>query len=156
MPLLFACTLAMVLSAATSGLAADVGLAKQIELMQKQIAALQQEVTALKATFLIADGSLSLTVKKDQREVIGGNELADVGRNLALQVGGSASQSFGQDLNLAAGRQIVITAGDQLTLKSGQASIVLQKNGDISITGTNVRTKASGEISLKGAKIQQN
>jgi type VI secretion system secreted protein VgrG len=41
-------------------------------------------------------------------------------------------------------------------LKCGQASIILKKNGDISITGNEISIKASGDIVLKGQKILQN
>jgi hypothetical protein len=58
--------------------------------------------------------------------------------------------------NLWIGRSIGSGAGEKLTLKSGEESIILKKNGEITINGTNVRAKASGELDLRGAKIRQN
>jgi type VI secretion system secreted protein VgrG len=52
--------------------------------------------------------------------------------------------------------EVYALAGQQLTLKTGQASIILRKNGDITINGTNIRAKASGELDLTEAKIRQN
>lgn len=49
----------------------------------------------------------------------------------------------------------MVLAGEQLTLKPGRESIILKK-GEITINGTNVRAKASGELDLRGAKIRQN
>jgi type VI secretion system secreted protein VgrG len=71
-------------------------------------------------------------------------------------VGGNTSQQSGQNINLSAGKQFLIAAADEITLKAGQASIVLKKNGDISIKGSNIRAEASGDLVLKGARIQQN
>jgi type VI secretion system secreted protein VgrG len=48
-----------------------------------------------------------------------------------------------------------ISAPDEFTLKCGQATIVLKKTGDISISGQEISIKASGDIILKGQKILQ-
>jgi type VI secretion system secreted protein VgrG len=101
-------------------------------------------------------GSHSETVGGNNAVTIGADLSTSVGRDMALKSGRNANQSVGQDLNIAAGKEIVINAGDQLTLKTGEASIILRKNGDITINGTNVRAKASGELDLRGAKIRQN
>jgi len=70
------------------------------------------------------------------------------GRNLVLNVGNA--------ITIEAQKTVTIFAADELTLKCGQAAIVLKKNGDISITGTDISVKASGDLVLKGQKIVQN
>jgi type VI secretion system secreted protein VgrG len=101
-------------------------------------------------------GSHSETVGGNSAITVGADQSTSVGRDLRIKSGRNSDQSVGQDLSIAAGKEIVINAGDQLTLKTGQASIILKKSGDITINGTNVRAKASGELDLKGAKIRQN
>ena len=57
-----------------------------------------------------------------------------------------------------------MTAEDEITFVSGEASIVLKKNGDITIKGKNITlngsgdisVKASGNVTVKGSKIAQN
>jgi type VI secretion system secreted protein VgrG len=71
-------------------------------------------------------------------------------------VGGNTTQQSGQNVKLIAGKQFLITAADEITLKAGQASIVLKKNGELSIKGINIRAEASGDLVLKAARIQQN
>ena len=182
-------TMAILLWTPASTYAAEGSVPQQLELMRKQVAALQREVALLKSALQISDGgSVLLVVRRDKREAVGANSVTEiggslqesvggshsetvggnsaitvgadqstsVGRDLALKSGRNADQSAGQDLSIAAGKEIVIRAGDELTLKTGQASIILKKNGEITINGTNVRAKASGELDLRGAKIRQN
>jgi type VI secretion system secreted protein VgrG len=93
-------------------------------------------------------GALSETVGKDLRLNIGTDGRLIVGRNFSL--------AAGNGITIEAQKSISISAGDELTINCGQASIVLQKNGDISITGKEVSVKASGNIVLKGQKILEN
>lgn len=101
-------------------------------------------------------GSHSETVGRNSAITIGADQSTSISRDLALNAGRNANQSVGQDLSITAGKEIVINAGDELILKTGQASIILKKNGDITINGTNVTVKASGDLELRGAKIRQN
>ena len=182
-------TMAIILSSSASSYAAEASVPQQLELMRKQLAALQREVALLRSALQISDGgSAQFVARRDKKETVGANSVTEIGGNLQESIGGSQSEtvggnsaitigadlstsvgrdltfksgrnanhSVGQDLSIAAGKEIVINAGDQLTLKTGQASIILRKNGDITINGTNVRAKASGELDLKGAKIRQN
>lgn len=101
-------------------------------------------------------GLHSETVGGNRASTVGADQSTTIGRDLALKAGRNANQSVGNDLSITAGKEFVINAGDQLILKTGQASIILKKNGDITINGTHIRAKASGELDLKGAKIRQN
>jgi type VI secretion system secreted protein VgrG len=162
---------------------------QQLELMRKQVAALQRELALLKSALQVSDsGSAQFVVRRDKKETVGASSVTEIGGNLQESIGGShsetvgrnsaitigadqsttvggdlalkagrnAGQSAGQDLSITAGKEIVINAGDELILKTGQASIILKKNGDITINGTHIRAKASGELELTGAKIRQN
>ena len=61
-------------------------------------------------------------------------------------------------------RQFISVAHNQVVVKIGEASIVLKPNGSIEIKGREitvagsgrVAVKASGDLVLKGSKIQQN
>ena len=53
-------------------------------------------------------------------------------------------------------KEIVIEAEDKITLTAGDASITLEKNGDITIKGKNISHKADSDIVMKASKIAQN
>jgi type VI secretion system secreted protein VgrG len=103
-------------------------------------------------------------VGSDKQANVGGNLSEAVGKDFRLNIGVDGRLTIGRNFSLAAGNGIIveaqkavtISAADELTLKCGQSSIVLKKNGDISITGKEISVKASGDLVLKGQKILQN
>ena len=58
----------------------------------------------------------------------------------------------------------MVSAGDEITLKTGKASITMRNNGDILISGGNIKFTATGKIEgtadsdvkIKGSKIAHN
>ena len=101
-------------------------------------------------------GSRTETIGSNRAVTVGTDQVEKIGKDLSFQVGGNTTQQSGKNVNFIAGKQFLITAADAITLKAGQASIVLKKNGEISIEGSNIRAEASGDLVLKGARIQQN
>ena len=93
-------------------------------------------------------GSQSITVGTTQTETIGQDQVQKIGRNMF--------QNAGLDVNIGAGKRTIISAGDQLILRTGQASIVLSKNGDITIQGKNIQIKGSADVIIKGSKVTTN
>ena len=63
-----------------------------------------------------------------------------------------------------AAKHTLIEAGEQLTLKCGSAALVMTKDGTITIEGKDItingsgkiNIKASGEVTVKGSKINNN
>jgi type VI secretion system secreted protein VgrG len=61
-------------------------------------------------------------------------------------------------------KNLTINAGDQITITTGDASILMKKDGTITIKGKDITIKGSGKIVgeadanmiLKGQKILQN
>ena len=53
-------------------------------------------------------------------------------------------------------KKIQINAKDEVSIVSGKASILLKKNGDITIQGKKITVKGSGDVVIKGKKIAQN
>ena len=58
----------------------------------------------------------------------------------------------------------MVDAGDQISLVTGSASIVMKKDGTITIKGKDItiegsgkiNVKASSDVTIKGSKVQQN
>jgi len=130
----------------------------------------------------------TITIEKDRTESVGGNESVTVSKNRShsvtkndsldvsenrttnitkkdtTSVGDDRSTTVGKNDKLDVSKKLLIQAGDEITIKSGDASIVLKKNGEITIKGKDVVVEGSGKITikassdlvLKGSKIAAN
>jgi type VI secretion system secreted protein VgrG len=103
---------------------------------------------------------------------VGANSSENVGANKSVDAGGNISESAGKDVNVSSGKKMSLTAGDdfaisgskkgvisiadELSITCGKASIVMKKNGDITINGKAITIKGSGDVIIKGKKILQN
>jgi type VI secretion system secreted protein VgrG len=114
-----------------------------------------QTVTAAarQTTIVAAD---SLTVGAAASMSVAGGRSADVGGDDSVSVGGAGSITIGKDGSIKVGKQFTIEATDGIVIKAGDASITLQKSGDIVIKGKNISENASGNVTVKGSKISQN
>ena len=103
-------------------------------------------------------------IGSDKQVTVGGGLSEAVGKDFRLNIGVDGRLAMGRNFSLAAGngitvdaqKTVIISAADELILKCGEASIVLKKSGDISITGKAISVKASGDLVLKGQKILEN
>jgi len=95
-------------------------------------------------------------VGADQAVVIGKNRSAAVNGTDTLQVGEARTTTIGGADSLRAGKSLTITIGDQVAITTGQASIVMKKDGTITIEGTTITLRVSGNIVLKASKIIEN
>jgi type VI secretion system secreted protein VgrG len=95
---------------------------------------------------------------------VGGAETINVKGNESLSVGGNRTADITGDDTVSIGKNLSITATDTITIKVGSASIIMKKDGTITIDGKNITVTGSGEIvakasknmTLKGQKILQN
>lgn len=108
-------------------------------------------------------GDFRLQVAGLQNVAIQGARSTSLGSSDRLQVGGDALYQFGRGLKVAAGsdlgvtaRTIQLNATETLILKTGAASISLRKDGLVVISGAIVDIKASGDVTIKGSKINTN
>jgi type VI secretion system secreted protein VgrG len=117
-------------------------------------------------------GSHTIGVGGDQAVRVGGGQTFSVTGDQGFTVGGNGSQTVSGNLSVnvtgdaavVSGKTLTIEATDEITIKTGSASIVMKKNGDISIDGNNIAHTGSGKIShkadgdviIKGQKISQN
>lgn len=109
-------------------------------------------------------GNQNRRIKGSSTEAIGGshsisvgtNQTESIGQDLVQKIGRNVFQNSGLDINIEAGKRTIISAADQLILRTGQASIVLNKNGDITIEGRDIRMKGSADVIIKGSKVTTN
>jgi type VI secretion system secreted protein VgrG len=104
------------------------------------------------------------TIGKDESISIGGGRTESVAKDESVSISGARSHSVGKDDSLSVAKNLSISAGDSITLTTGAASIVLKKDGTITISGKDITINGSGAITakasknmtLKGQKILQN
>lgn len=101
-------------------------------------------------------GNRTERVDKDETIAIKGNRTETVDKDESITLGKNRTVSVGANDSLTVAKVLKIDAGDEITLKSGSASIVLKKDGSITISGSKINVKASGDVTLKGSKIAQN
>jgi len=117
-------------------------------------AAMNETIGAAKAEEIGA--AKSVNVSGNSSENIGSNKSVDAGKDISAKSGKKMSLDSGDDFSIKGDKKGVIDIKDQLTIKCGSASIILKKNGDISIQGKNINVKGSGNIVLKAKKILEN
>jgi type VI secretion system secreted protein VgrG len=106
----------------------------------------------------------SVNVGGNSSENVGANKSVDAasnisanaGKNFAMTAADNMSGTAGKDVTIDAGKKMTLSAADEITIVTGSASIVMKKNGDITISGNNINVKGDGKITMKGQKILQN
>jgi type VI secretion system secreted protein VgrG len=114
----------------------------------------------------------TVNVGATQSTTIGAGQTISVGADLGETIGGNHSESVSKDRSatvsgndsLNVTKNLTIEAGEEIAIKTGSASILMKKDGTITIQGKDITIKASGKITeeasgdmvLKGSKILQN
>ncbi|HEX9857359.1 MAG TPA: type VI secretion system tip protein TssI/VgrG, partial [Paracoccaceae bacterium] len=115
-----------------------------------------QTISIGKDQSLKVGGGQTNTIGKDQASKIAGTQATEVGKDAALKVAGAMA--------IQVGKAYVLDAGDSIVLKTGSAAISMKKDGTITIEGKDItinasgkiNAKASGEVTVKGSKINNN
>ena len=107
------------------------------------------------ATISVGKNS-DISIGKNQSIQVGERQSEDIGKDYDLTIGGSNRISITKDLTITVGKRTVIKSGDEIVLSCGSSSIVMKKNGDITLSGKNINVTGSGNIVMKGSKITQN
>lgn len=101
------------------------------------------------------DKNLSETVKADYTENVDKNKNSTIGKDLTEKVQGNHHEQVTKNYSVKA-KKIQLTAQDEISIKVGSASILMKKNGDITIKGKKINVKGSSDIILKGSNIKEN
>ncbi|MCX8101681.1 MAG: type VI secretion system tip protein VgrG [Geminicoccaceae bacterium] len=106
----------------------------------------------------------SLEVGGGRTSKITGDDTLEVGGSSAGKVAKDRSTEIGGGDTLKVAKGLLVEAGEQVVIKTGSAAIAMKKDGTITITGKDVTIDASGKITLKasgnvivkGQKIEHN
>ncbi|MDH5562950.1 MAG: hypothetical protein OEY91_04905 [Nitrospirota bacterium] len=151
--------------------AADPNTTKQIQLLQRQVTALQQELRTVRALINVAkDGTLFIRAKQHKQEVTGGNsrntvsadQLTEVGRsqtetiglNQNLTVGTNQSTRIGKDMALTVGQNLTGNVASNRTMAAGKQMIITA--GDrltLQAGKSSIVLNKNGDIDIQGKEI---
>lgn len=108
-------------------------------------------------------GAQALSVGKARSATVAADDTTEVGGGRALRVAKGSVVEIGEDGAIKVGKNLMIEAGDSIVLKCGSAAVAMKKDGtitiegkEITVNGSKITLKASGEITMKGSKINQN
>jgi type VI secretion system secreted protein VgrG len=82
--------------------------------------------------------------------------MTNVGMNQSTTVGSDRKVTVGKNQTTTVGQNYTITAGDQLSITVGAASLVMKKDGTITINGKDISITASGDINEKAGGTIKN
>jgi type VI secretion system secreted protein VgrG len=68
----------------------------------------------------------------------------------------ASAEEVGLSKTTMVGKSYTVTAGDRIELRVGKARIVMESNGDISITGGQIRIAADGPTTIIGKDVDIN
>jgi len=151
--------------------AADPNTTKQIQLLQRQISALQQELRTVRALINVAkDGTTVIHAKQHKQEVTGGNskytvsadQLTEVGRSQTETIGLNQSLTVGTNQNTRIGKDMALTVGQNLaenvainrTMAAGKQMIITA--GDrltLQAGKSSIVLSKNGDIAINGNDI---
>lgn len=105
----------------------------------------------------------TVSVGEGRTTSVAKDDVTDVGGARALKVAKGSVVEIGEDGAVKVGKTLVIEAADSILLKCGSAAIAMKKDGtitidgkDITVNGSKITVKASGDIVMKGSAIKQN
>ena len=98
----------------------------------------------------------SWSAGEDSEVSVGKNLTESIGEELSTDVGKNSKININNDLSITVGNNTVLSSESEITLKCGSSSIVLQSDGTIQISGTDIKLDASGKLVTKGQKISKN
>ena len=99
--------------------------------------------------------NIDISIGENHNENIAKNMSITVGKDLEESVSGKYTQSVTKEAVHKA-KKIQLVAQDEISLKVGSASILMKKNGDITIKGKKINVKGSSDVIIKGSNIKEN
>jgi hypothetical protein len=103
---------------------------------------------AKSARYVLGSSEGSAYLPGNWTETVDRDRTAKVGRNDTLNVGMAAFTSVGTNWDLSAAQAVAVKAGKQITLSSGQASVQLNPDSSVAISGTKLSISAAGDLQL--------
>ncbi|MBN3792411.1 type VI secretion system tip protein TssI/VgrG [Burkholderia sp. Ac-20353] len=105
-------------------------------------------------------GQLYQTTSQDMKTLVASSHTEEIGTRTStianahtLTVGGEHTVSVGANHTTSVQHQVLVNAGDQLSLVCGMSSIVMKRDGTITIQGVNVASTGTNTHSVNGKTV---
>lgn len=108
-------------------------------------------VTLEKNATLAVTQNVTAQVDGDVSSTIAGKSDAQVGGDQSINVDGAATLKVGGDHKEEAGLERYVKAANKVTIECGQAKVIIEQSGKITITGTELSVTADSKIELKSS-----
>jgi type VI secretion system secreted protein VgrG len=95
--------------------------------------------------------NVAVSVDGDVAETVSGKRETSVSGDEKLDVSGGATVTIGGDHAEEAKLTRTIKAGDKITIECGDAKVVIEKNGNITVSGKDLSVSATGKVEIKAA-----
>lgn len=120
-----------------------------------------QSVSVGGAQSVAVGAAQAITVAKDKTENVGGDSSESIGKNKSSSAGGTYALSVGKDMNVEVGKNAkeevkddkTLIVGKKLKIQVGDATIQIEKNGNITVQGKKIIVTGDGPIQVEGKKI---
>jgi type VI secretion system secreted protein VgrG len=104
-------------------------------------------------------GAMTLSVSKalvedigeNSSETVGQTKTLTAGKDYAIAVTGKLSTTVDSDAMTDIKLEKMLTVGNKITVTCGDATITVEKNGDISIAGTNLNVKTTADLNIESS-----
>jgi type VI secretion system secreted protein VgrG len=104
-------------------------------------------------------GAMSLSVAKAKTESVTENSGESVGKARTLSVGtdysidvsGNMSTTVGSNQSEKVELEKTLEVGSKLTIKVGDATVTIEKNGDVTVQGANLSVKTTGDVKVESS-----
>ncbi len=115
-----------------------------------------EQVTVQHDRTKTVDKNETLVVGVNRSRMVGANETVAVGANQNLSVVANQETNVGSNRTVNVGIHHLLTAGETLELRCGSSRLLMEKDGKITIEGTEFHFGASGEVWVAGSIINLN
>lgn len=123
---------------------------------------MNQTVSVGMAQAISVGGSMSLSVGAGKSESVGASSSESVGKSKSVQVDENYSFSvvknsevkIGKDAKEEVHEKKTLIVGKKLTVQCGDAQVMIEKNGNITVQGKKIIVKGEGPIQVEGKKLQ--
>lgn len=151
----------MVFTAGLTGLneTASAGMGSQIKKVSQSATTLRRgKFTQMRPGSMSfqADTDFRIEAKGSVSQTALGATTISSGESFRLSVGSGLTFDVRRNVMISSQRTVHVNSGDRLMLNVGKSSITMEKDGTVTIRGTDVRIEGSSSLSCKAPRIDLN
>jgi type VI secretion system secreted protein VgrG len=96
------------------------------------------------------------TIGNDRATSVGNNDDKNIGNSLSEMVGMNRSRGVGNDESVQIGRNLTTKVGEKIELVCGKSKLTMDKDGNITLTGTKINVSGNDHVQVLSEMIDLN